>query len=307
MIERRGAERGLAVVVGAGGMGMAVARRLGQRHRLLLADKDEEVLLARTAQLEYEGHDVVSCVCDVTRTETVAGLAEVTQVQGPLAVLAHVVGLSPSMGTFGEIVAVDLVGAILVEQALRPLATAGTAALFVSSIAGHGEVDPRLLRLAEETPIPGVVGALARQLAAAATSEFGYVLAKAGVVRLCQRRAADWGQRGARIVSISPGLISTPMGALESERQPLKRGLLAGTPLRREGTVLEIADVVEFLTSDRASFISGIDIVIDGGLLAAQRFPLAASLVPRNRSDEVKPIDWSEGRMVGGGTFPWTS
>lgn len=81
-----------------------------------------------------------------------------------------------------------------------------------------------------------------------------------------------WGRRGLRINSLSPGLIATPMGALEFERQPMKYGLLAATPITREGTMVEIADGMEFLVSSRASFISGIDLLIDGGVTAALRF-----------------------------------
>jgi len=84
---------------------------------------------------------------------------------------------------------------------------------------------------------------------------------------MCRRDAFEWGKKGARIVSLSPGLIATPMGALEFQNQPMKYDLLAATPLQREGTMLEIANVVEFLASDRASFISGTDILVDGGLV----------------------------------------
>ena len=93
------------------------------------------------------------------------------------------------------------------------------------------------------------------------------------LIRMCQRRAATWGARGARILSLSPGLIATPMGALEFQNRPQKYTLLATTPIKREGTMLEIADAVEFLLSDRASFISGIDLLVDGGLAAAMRYP----------------------------------
>jgi NAD(P)-dependent dehydrogenase (short-subunit alcohol dehydrogenase family) len=80
---------------------------------------------------------------------------------------------------------------------------------------------------------------------------------------------SDWGDRGARIVSLSPGLIATTMGALEFANSPQKRQLYEQTPLQREGTMVEIADAVEFLTSDRASFISGTDLLVDGGIAAA--------------------------------------
>ena len=80
-----------------------------------------------------------------------------------------------------------------------------------------------------------------------------------------------WAERGARIVSLSPGMIATPMGAIELASQPEKRRLLEATPLGREGTMVEIADAVEFLVSDRASYITGTDILVDGGVAAAVR------------------------------------
>jgi NAD(P)-dependent dehydrogenase (short-subunit alcohol dehydrogenase family) len=109
-------------------------------------------------------------------------------------------------------------------------------------------------------------------------STLAYQLSKAALIRMCQQRAAAWGERGARIMSLSPGLIATPQGAREFEAQPEKHRLLELTPLRREGTMIEIADAVDFLLSDRASFISGIDLLVDGGVAAAvrHRVPLEA-------------------------------
>ena len=96
-----------------------------------------------------------------------------------------------------------------------------------------------------------------------------YQLSKFGLIRMCRRYAKSWGQRGARIVSVSPGLINSPQGAGGYDAHPQKYGMVESTPLRREGTMIEIADAVEFLVSDRASFVSGIDLLVDGGLLAA--------------------------------------
>jgi NAD(P)-dependent dehydrogenase (short-subunit alcohol dehydrogenase family) len=89
---------------------------------------------------------------------------------------------------------------------------------------------------------------------------------KWGILAYARNQAAAWGARGARIVSLSPGLIATTMGALEFEKSPGKRALYEKSPLAREGTMLEIADAVEFLASERASFISGTDLLVDGGL-----------------------------------------
>jgi NAD(P)-dependent dehydrogenase (short-subunit alcohol dehydrogenase family) len=270
----------LAVVVGAGGMALAIARRLGRSRRLLVADRDEPNLARVEQNLRGEGYDVQVCTCDVTDPAAVGRLAKTAEQAGGLQALAHVVGLSQSMADWATIMAVNLIGAVLVADAFLPLAGQGTAALFVSSLAAHIPLSldapwPELERLsALDDPLaPGFLDRLAISLGEEADSVRAYSDSKAAVIRLCQRYAKRWGARGARILSISPGLIATPMGALEFQNRPQKYTLLEATPITREGTVLEIAEAVEFLLSERASFISGIDILIDGGLAAALRYP----------------------------------
>src|SRR5690606_18859620 len=107
----------LAVVIGAGGMGIAVARRLGQHHRLLLVDVNGQQLEARVAALQDEGHYVEPVLCDITSRDSVANLAVKVSEIGGFKVLAHVAGLSPSMADGRTIMAVNLVGAALMEQA----------------------------------------------------------------------------------------------------------------------------------------------------------------------------------------------
>ncbi|MEU9450470.1 SDR family oxidoreductase [Streptomyces sp. NPDC048277] len=263
-------DRQLAVVIGAGGMGAAVARRLSHGHRVLVADIDAKRAESLAGQLTEEGGDVESVACDVTRPDSVDALAGVVRERGGFRVLAHVAGLSPVAEDFGLILRVNLTGPALVARALLPLAGPGAAAVLVSSLAGHGFTpapgveallrephDPRMAeRVAAETPEENRSGALA------------YQISKCGLLSLVRREARAWGERGARIVSLSPGLIATPMGAVEFEHSPTKRGLLTRTPLARQGTMLEIADAVEFLASERASFISGTDLLVDGGLAA---------------------------------------
>jgi NAD(P)-dependent dehydrogenase (short-subunit alcohol dehydrogenase family) len=265
----------LAVVVGAGGMGMAVARRLGRGYRLLIADRDEAHLARVVATMKVEGYDLRTCTCDVTDAEAVARLAAMAEEWGGFRALAHVVGLSPSMGDWRALMAVNWVGARLVESAFLPLASQGTAALFVSSLAAHvfWPTEERIALL-EASLAPDFLDRLETAVGEDANSVIAYYDSKAALIRLCQRRAADWGRKGARILSLSPGLIATPMGALEFENRPQKYTMLATTPIKREGTMLEIADAVEFLLSDRASFISGIDLLVDGGLTAAMRYPI---------------------------------
>lgn len=257
----------LAVIVGAGGMGIAVARRLGQSHRVMLVDRDAGHLEKHKAALLSDGYDVVASVCDVTDDAAVAALADAAKASGPIATLANVVGLSPSMGDFRAVISVNIIGATRIAEAFQPIMAPGGCAIFISSMAGHMAPLTAEVQDILDAPLqPGVLERLEAALAGEPTSSAAYMISKAALNRMCKRRAKWWGERGVRIVSLSPGLIATPMGALEFEKQPMKYQLLASTPIQREGTMLEIANVVEFLASDKASFISGTDILVDGGL-----------------------------------------
>ena len=225
-----GAESGrpglpLAVVVGAGGMGMAVARRLGNGHRVLLADRDAEHLERQVAALRSEGRDARGAVCDVLDGAAVQALADQAAAAGPVKALAHVVGLSPSMADGPTILRVNLVGPTHVADAFLAAMAPGGAALFVSSLAAHlGEVDPEMFGILEEALAPDLVERIEKALAGELGPALAYQLSKAALLRLCRARAAEWGARGVRILSLSPGLIQTPMGAREFEAQPAKRG-----------------------------------------------------------------------------------
>lgn len=171
------------------------------------------------------------------------------------------------MGDFRTLIDVNIVGATRIAEVFRPIMANGGCAVFISSIAGHVKpLTPEAQTLLDAPLEAGMIEQLERLLGEEANSSMGYLLSKTSLIRMCKRRARAWGERGLRIVSVSPGLIATPMGALEFEKQPMKYDLLAATPLQREGTMLEIANVVDFLASDRASFISGTDVVVDGGL-----------------------------------------
>ncbi len=261
----------LAVVIGAGGMGLAIARRLSQQYRILIADIDGDRAAVAAARLCDEGGDARSLKCDVTDPDAVAALALAVAESGTFRVLAHVAGLSPSIADFNTIMRVNLLGPALVTNALLPLASTGTAAILIASLAAHNVHPPEAVEAILQRPDQQDI---AKKLAAVlgpdeATSARAYGLSKHALLGLCRRQAAAWGARGARIVTLSPGLIATPQGATEFTNNPRKHQLLGKTPLAREGTMLEIADAVEFLSSDRASFISGTDLLVDGGLAAA--------------------------------------
>lgn len=261
----------LAVVFGAGGLGMAVARRLGLSHRLLVADRNAEHLAAQVSRLVEAGYDASGQMCDVTSAADMARLAETALRMGGVRALAYVVGLSPALGDFAAIMSVNLVGPALALERFRDVVSVpGGAALCIASSAAHMQpVAAPLLALLDAPLHPDLVPALAAALGDTATAATAYVLSKKALLRLCQREAVSWGRQGKRVVSLSPGLIATPQGAGEYRNSPGKMKLFEATPLGREGTMVEIAGVAEFLLSDKASYINGVDLLVDGGLIAA--------------------------------------
>lgn len=262
----------LAVVVGAGGLGMAVARRLGQSHRLLLADRDHDHAVRCAEMLVTEGHDAQAAACDVTQQADVSALAERARTMGSVRSLVHVVGLSVGAADAEAIFSVNLIGAARVNHAFLPVMERGGAAVFISSSAAHLRgLDDALLPLLDDPLQPQLVAQLAEALPDAFTAGDAYFLSKQGVNRMCQRDARRWGQAGVRILSLSPGLIATPMGLESYKHAPAKQALFDAIPMGREGTMIEIANVVAFLTSDQASYISGTDILVDGAMVASVR------------------------------------
>lgn len=180
---------GLAVVVGAGAMARAIARRLGQSYRLLIADRDADALDRLTGAMKDEGLDAQTHRCDITIDDDVSGLAARAGDLGPPRVLVHVVGLSPSMGNFDAIIAVNLIGARRVERAFLPLAVPGTCAIFISSMGGHvDDVPPPVQTLMDDDPLaPGFARRFAKASSQPGSNNLAYQLSKFAMNRMCRR------------------------------------------------------------------------------------------------------------------------
>ncbi len=274
------AEAPLAVVVGCGGLGMSVARVLGQRDPLLITDIDGERLNEAVETLRDEGFIASGEICDITdadQTETLgAKLAD-----GPgIRVIAHVAGVGVTIGTWQKMIAVDLIGPHRIAQALGPHMVRGGVGIFVGSIAGYlPVVSPEVEAALDDALEPAFLDNLAKALGAEPDLWNAYNLAKLGVMRLAEQLAVAWGPNEVRAVSLSPGLIDTAMGRANGSNIPAAdgKGLVPRNervreiPLARQGSVVEISKVLAFLASDGASFINGIDILVDGGLRAVWR------------------------------------
>jgi NAD(P)-dependent dehydrogenase (short-subunit alcohol dehydrogenase family) len=266
----------LVITGGAGGMGLACANALVDRGHLLLVDVDGGQLAEAQSTLSAQGAIVDTLQCDVTSPADVGALADRVRASGRLRCLVHTVGVSPEMADARTIVEVNLVGSVRVTDAVLPLVECGTSAILFGSIAGYSDVDPAIEKLLCDPPTVGLFSTLEQALGQPMDSATAYVLAKRGVMRLAERLATPWGAKGGRVVTISPGLIDTPMGRLELERQPVMTQMIELTPVKRPesplpGRVGEIAALVAFLESDGAGFISGCDIRVDGGLVGAAR------------------------------------
>lgn len=271
----------IAAVIGAGGVGMTIAQRLGQTHRVIIASLGEAELARAHERLHELGVVCATIPCDIADAEAVARLGEEVAKLGPVRSLAHVAALSAVNADWRSILKVNLVGAALIEKTLLPLMAEGGAGVFVSSSGGHRAAPAPEIVAILDTPLEGDLPArLEAAMSEALISGRAYSLSKWALNRMVRRKAAAWGRRKARIVSVSPGIIDTEMGAAadaEAASGKSKSAMRAVLPLGRDGAMSEIADAVEFLTSRRASYISGTDLLIDGGLVAAMHFKNAAS------------------------------
>jgi NAD(P)-dependent dehydrogenase (short-subunit alcohol dehydrogenase family) len=257
------------VVVGAGsGMGAAVSRLLADRgRRLVLADRNREALDSVAASLPGQ---VETLECDITDDASVTALVASVGTPGAIVITA---GLSPNMADGRRIVEVNVVGMERIVSAFEPLVGLGSVGVCFASMAAHMvPADPAVDAILDAPNAPSFYDDLGG-MGLLDHSGIAYAVSKRGVIRLVERHARAWGAKGARLVSVSPGVIDTPMGRLEDANEASMADMVSASALAREGRPEEMAAVVALLISDAASFLTGTDVLVDGGAVAAQRFP----------------------------------
>lgn len=266
----------VVVVTGVGGMGIAIARRLGSGRRVVLGDSSAPALEAAATVLRDEGHWVHDLQLDVSDRASVQAFALAAAALGPVRAVVHTAGVSPVQASAERIVAVDVIGTALLLDEFLEVAGDGTVMVCIASMAGvmmplPGDVEHALAI----TPTAELAGLSALDPKAMEPAH-AYVVAKRANQLRVQAASVAWGAKGGRVVSISPGVISTPMGRaeLDGPSGEQMRAMIEMSGVKRAGTPDDIAAVVEFLVSPAAGFISGTDLLVDGGVVAAIRYGL---------------------------------
>lgn len=261
----------VSVLVGAGSIGQAIIRRVSAGKHVVLADYSIENAERAAKTLEDAGFECSVVRCDLASKGDILNLVDFAQSKGVVKHLVNAAGVSPSQAPVEQILRVDLYGtSVLLEEFGKVIAKGGSG-IVISSQSGH-----RLSALPQEqnealamTPCDELLQLPFIQSITDTLKAYQYSK-RCNVLRVMYE-ATRWGKRGATINSISPGIIITPL-ANDELHGPRKDGylkMIAASPAKRAGTPDEVGDLAEFLMSSRGRFISGTDIIIDGGTTAS--------------------------------------
>ena len=277
----------IVAVIGTRGFGLPCARRLGGGRRLLIGDVSPEILENAAATLTAEGYDVSTCLIDVAERDSVRAFASKAAELGPLKTFVVTAGLSPHMASPERIFAVNMLGPIEILDAFQPLAVEGTVGVVIASNAAYMAPIPAEVERDLALAAPPALLESVRKVPGADTGLGAYWLAKRSNQLRVEVLAPVWGKLGARLVTVSPGLISTAMVTFERQAgSPIDEGI-AGTPAGRIGVPEDIAAAVAWLAGPEASYITGTDLLIDGGMTSSLRWTDFRTQDPRSRNLQV--------------------
>jgi NAD(P)-dependent dehydrogenase (short-subunit alcohol dehydrogenase family) len=256
-------------------MGVATARIVGRDRPVVLCDVRRERLDTAVAALQELGITPTAVHCDVTDREAVAALFETAARLGPIASVIHTAGVSPSMGDAEYVIRTNAIGTLNVNEAFYGSAGQGAAIVNVASMAAHllpEEMIPTgqfAGALGDESAFMTDMSAACEIVPVQARSGIAYALSKSFVKWYSSSQAERFNGRGLRIVSVSPGSVDTEMGRLEE--QAGAGAMVADAAVPRWGRPEEMAELFAFCASDRAGYLTGTDILNDGGVVASVR------------------------------------
>lgn len=263
----------VVILTGAGQIGMAIARRVGYGKKIVVGDKNLENAKAIAKIMEDAGFDVMPVATDISSRESILSLIAEAQKYGEIEMLINAAGVSPSQAPIEAILKVDLYGtAVLLEEVGKVIKTGGVG-VTISSQSGHRmpalstEVD----ELLAVTPTEELLKLEVLQPKNIKDTLHAYQMAKRCNVKRVMSEAVKWGEKCARVNSISPGIVVTPLAIDEfnGPRGDFYKNMFAKCPAGRPGTSDEIANVAELLMGEKGAFITGADFLIDGGATAS--------------------------------------
>lgn len=261
------------MVVGAGQISMAIARRLGYGMKIVMGDRSLENANKIADTMNQAGYDVEPYEMDLSDRVSIKAMIDKCLSYGKLKMLVNGAGVSPSQASIETIFKVDLYGTAVLLEEVGKVIDNGGAGITISSQSGHrmealgAEADEKLAM----TPTEELLKLEILQPDQVRDSLHAYQLAKRCNEKRVMYEACRWAKRGARLNSISPGIIVTPLAIDEfiGPRGDFYKNMFAKCPAGRPGTADEVANVAELLMSNRGAFITGADILIDGGATAS--------------------------------------
>jgi NAD(P)-dependent dehydrogenase (short-subunit alcohol dehydrogenase family) len=269
-------QKNVIVVIGAGLIGQAIARRVGAGKHVVLADLRQENADAAAKTLSDAGFDVSTTKVDVSSRASVQALVKTATSFGEISGVIHAAGVSPSQASPETILKVDLYGTALVLEEFGNVIASGGAGVVIASMSGH-----RLPALSAEqdkalgtTPVEELLKLPMLQLDKVTDPLNAYQISKRGNSLRVMAEAVRWGKRGARVNTISPGIIITPLAndELKGPRGAGYRHMMEGCAAGRAGTPDEVGTVGALLMGSDGAFITGSDFLMDGGVTAAYWF-----------------------------------
>ncbi len=263
----------VVLLTGAGQIGMAIARRIGHGKKIIIGDKNINNAQSISKIMKESGFDSEAYECDISSRDSIKNLIKNAQEHGEIAYFINAAGVSPSQAPIEAILKVDLYGTAVLLEEVGKVIKKGGCGVTISSQSGHrmeqlgAEIDEQLAM----TPTEELLDLEILQPENIKDTLHAYQLAKRCNVKRVMYEACRWGEKGARINSISPGIIVTPLALDEFNglRGDFYKNMFANCPSGRPGTADEVASIAKLLMSDEGAFFSGSDILIDGGATAS--------------------------------------
>ena len=261
------------VLIGCGLIGVAIARRVSAGKHILLADLRKENADAVAEFLSNAGFEVSTAAVDVSSRKAVESLAEKAASLGNVTGVIHAAGVSPSQAPIAAILKVDIYGTALVLEVFGTVIARGGSGVVIASQSGHrlGALTDEQNKLLATTPADQLLSLPMLQPDQVKDTLHAYQLSKRGNALRVMAEAVRWGKRGARVNTISPGIIITPLAKdeLKGPRGEGYRNMIDGCPVGRAGTSDEVANVAALLMGPDGAFITGSDILMDGGVTSS--------------------------------------